>query len=125
MKKILRIKKLNELLKYHQGHTLLELMATLDVEERTIRKDLKQIQEPPYNAVLCNEYRGKERVYRYKDITFNLSLFEENNEIKQKLDAAIEAVNQYEGTPQFDWLKICLMAIENGSVAGVGNISSC
>lgn len=124
MKKILRIKKLNELLKYHQGHTLLELMATLDVEERTIRKDLKQIQEPPYNAIFCNEYRGKERLYRYKDITFNLPLFEENNEIKQKLDAAIEAVSQYEGTPQFDWLKICLMAIENGSVEGVGNIMS-
>lgn len=122
MKRIYRIKRLNELLKHHEGYTLLDLMAILDVGERTIRKDIEQIQQPPYNAVLCNEYRGRERLYRYKDITFNLPLFSDNSEIKQKLDAAIESIEIYNGIPQFDWLKICLMAIEKGSVTGVSSM---
>lgn len=42
MKKVIHIKILNGLLRQHNGHTLIELMSILDVEERTIRKDLKQ-----------------------------------------------------------------------------------
>lgn len=124
MKRIYRIQRLNELLKHHEGYTLLDLMAELDVGERTLRKDIEQIQQPPYNAVLCNEYRGRERLYRYKDIAFNLPLFNDNDEIKQKLDAAIEGIEMYKGIPQFDWLRICLVAIESGSVVGASSIMS-
>ena len=124
MKKILRIKKLNELLKHHSGHTLIDLMAILDVGERTIRQDLEQIQKPPYNAVFSNVYRGKERIYRYKDVSFNLPMFEDVDKVKEQLDAAISAIDKFNGIPQFDWLKLCLMSIENGGVAGVSSIMS-
>lgn len=124
MKKIHRIQKLNELLKHHSGHTLIELMAKLDVGERTIRQDLEQLQKPPYNAVFSNEYRGKERVYRYKDVSFNLPLFEDINEVKEHLDSAISAIENFQGIPQFDWLKLCLTSIENGGITGVSSIMS-
>ena len=124
MKRIHRIKQLNDLLRSHQGYTILDLMARLDVGERTIRKDLEQIQQPPYNAVFCNEYRGKERLYRYKDIDFSLPMFDESDEIKTKVNETIEALKRYEGTPQFDWLRLCLIAIENGSVLGLDSVMS-
>lgn len=124
MKRINRIKQLNDLLRSHQGYTILDLMAKLDVGERTIRKDLEQIQQPPYNAVFSNVYRGKERLYRYKDIDFSLPMFNESDEIKTKVNETIEALKRYEGTPQFDWLRLCLIAIENGSVLGLGSVMS-
>lgn len=124
MKRINRIKQLNDLLRSHQGYTILDLMVKLDVGERTIRKDLEQIQQPPYNAVFSNVYRGKERLYRYKDIDFSLPMFNESDEIKTKVNETIEALKRYEGTPQFDWLRLCLIAIENGSVLGLGSVMS-
>ena len=124
MKKILRIKKLNELLKHHNGYTLIEIMAILNAGERTIRQDLEQIQKPPYNAVLGNDYRGKERIYRYRDLSFNLPLFEDIDMVKEKLDAAIYAIDKFKGIPQFEWLKLCLKSIENDRVVGVSNIMS-
>lgn len=124
MKRIHRIKQLNDLLRSHQGYTILDLMAKLDVGERTIRKDLEQIQHPPYNAVFSNEYRGKERLYRYKDINFSLPIFNESDEIKTKVNETIEALKRYEGSPQFDWLRLCLIAIENGSISGFDSVMS-
>lgn len=124
MKRIHRIKQLNNLLRSHQGYTILDLMAKLDVGERTIRKDLEQIQQPPYNAIFSNEYRGKERLYRYKDIDFSLPMFDESDEIKAKVNETIEAIKRFEGTPQFDWLKLCLITIEKGCVLVLDDIMS-
>lgn len=124
MKKIQRIKDLNELMRHPEGYTIMDLMYKLGVSERTIRKDLEQIQRPPYNVVFWNEYRGKERLYRYKDIHFSITLFDDTNEIKNKLVDAIEAVSQYSNTPQFEWLKICLLAIESEGIDGIGNVMS-
>lgn len=124
MKKILRIQKLNELLKHHNGYTLYDLMAELNVSERTIRQDLEQIQKPPYNAILGNDYRGKERIYRYKNLSFNLPLFNDVNDIKDKLDSAINAIDKLNGIPQFDWLNLCLKAIENDKISEVSGIMS-
>ncbi|MCQ2200671.1 MAG: WYL domain-containing protein [Bacteroidales bacterium] len=124
MKKFERIRKLNDLLRSPQGYTIIDLEAILEVGERTIRKDLEQIQRPPYNAVFANIYRGKERLYRYQEINFSLRLFEDNNDIREKLNEAINAIKQYDWTPQYQWLKICLFAIENGNIGDMGNVMS-
>lgn len=124
MKRVQRLKELNDLLRCHQGFTIYDLMAKLDAGLSTIRKDLLEIQQPPYNAVLWNEYRGKERLYRYKNLEFTLPLFEDTDEIKDKLNSAINAIEKYKGTPQYEWLKICLMSIENGSVLGASSVMS-
>lgn len=124
MKKNQRLKELNNLLRCHQGYTILDLMAKLDAGERTIRKDLEEIQRPPYNAVFSYEFRGKERLYRYKDITYSLPLFDDTDEVKEKLNSAIKAIERYKGTPQYEWLKLCLISIENGSVLGINGVMS-
>ena len=124
MKRIKRISELDNLLKYPKGYTILDLMSKLDVAERTLRKDLEQIQKPPYNAIFWNEYRGKERLYRYADVNYSLPLFEDKNEVKKKLNEAINVIEHYKVTPQFQWLKICLLALENDSVDGISNVMS-
>lgn len=124
MKKFDRIKRLNDLLKHHQGYTLLDLMALLDAGERTVRKDLCQIQQAPYHAELWNEYRGKERLYRYKDVSYSLPLFDDNDHVRDKLQEAMKAIAPYKNTPQYEWLRMCLAAVENGSLMGVSSIMS-
>lgn len=124
MNKTQRIRLLDGLLKHHQGYTILDLMALLDVGERTIRNYLEQIQQPPYNAKFWNKYRGKERVYRYLDINYSLPLFQNHDEVKKKLDTAIRETESLKGTPQYEWLRLCLMAIEGDNVFGVSNVMS-
>ena len=124
MKRIERIKRLNDLLKHHQGYTLLDLMALLDVGERTVRKDLCQIQQAPYYAKLWNEYRGKERLYRYKDVNYSLPLFNDQDEARKKMSEAMEAISAYKGNPHYEWLNMCLMAIEHNGLAGMENVMS-
>lgn len=124
MKKFDRIRRLNDLLKHHQGYTMLDLMALLDAGERTVRKDLCQIQQAPYHAELWNEYRGKERLYRYKDVSYSLPLFDDNDHVRDKLQEAMKAIAPYKNTPQYEWLRMCLAAVENGSLMGVSSIMS-
>ncbi len=124
MRRIDRIKRLNDLLRHHQGYTLLDLMALLDAGERTVRKDLYQIQQAPYNAKFWNEYRGKERLYRYKDVNYSLPLFDDSDDARKKMSEAMDAIASYKGNPQFEWLNICLMAIEHNGVSGIENVMS-
>lgn len=71
--KTLRLQKLNELLKHNDGYTIIDLQVLLDVEERTVRKDLTLIQSEPYNAKLVTDlYRGRMRVYKYQDTNYDL-----------------------------------------------------
>lgn len=124
MKKLNCISELDNLLKYPKGYTILELLSKINVRERTLRKYLEQIQKPPYNAIFWNEYRGRERLYRYADVNFSLPLFKDKNNVKKKLNDAINVIDQYKDTPQFQWLKICLLALENDSVDGMANVMS-
>lgn len=124
MKKLNCISELDNLLKYPKGYTILELLSKINVGERTLRKYLEQIQKPPYNAIFWNEYRGRERLYRYADVNFSLPLFKDKNNVKKKLNDAINVIDQYKDTPQFQWLKICLLALENDSVDGMANVMS-
>lgn len=124
MKRIERIRRLNDLLKHHQGYTLLDLMALLDAGERTVRKDLCQIQQAPYKAKLWNEYRGKERLYRYKDVNYSLPLFDDQDEARKKMSEAMEAIASYKGNPHYEWLNMCLMAIEHNGLSGIESVMS-
>ena len=122
MNKTQRIRLLDGLLKHHQGYTILDLMSLLDVGERTIRNYLDQIQRPPYNAIFWNKYRGKERVYRYQDINYSLPLFDNHDDVKKKLNAAITETESLKGLPQYEWLRFCPMAIERDNIFDVSNI---
>ena len=123
--RILRLQKLNDLLKCHNGYTIVELMSLLDVEERTIRKDLATIQLPPYNASFAsNLYRGRSRLYRYSDINYNLPLFNGRDEAKLRFNEAISLLSSLNTSPQNEWLKSCLLAIEDGGIDKITGIVS-
>ena len=127
MNRFQRLLKLNNLLKYPEGYSVIDLADMLDIGIRALRKDLHDIQQPPYNAVYWNEYRGKERLYRYKDINYSLPLFEEDDEIKAFLDNAInsiDSIREEDRTPQEEWLKMYLLAVKNGNTEGISDIMS-
>lgn len=119
-----RLKRLDDMLRCHSGFTIMELMARLDVGERTIRKDLEFIQGPPYNAVLWNEYRGKERLYRYKDIDYSIPLFEKSEGFREKISEIINVIDPLSDIPQYSWLKSCLMSIEQNGTTSIANTMS-
>ena len=89
--KTLRLQKLNELLKHNDGYTIIDLQVLLDVEERTVRKDLTLIQSEPYNAKLVTDlYRGRMRVYKYQDTNYDLPLFKKHDGLKEKMNEVLQ-----------------------------------
>lgn len=127
MNKFQRLVKLNSLLRYSEGFTVEELADRLEIGVRAVRKYLHALQEPPYNAVFGNEYRGKQHLYRYKNLGFSISFLDDDNELKDKIDSAIKIIDSkedFDRTPQDDWLKLCLLALENGRIDGAGDIMS-
>lgn len=123
--KTLRLQKLNELLKHNDGYTIIDLQVLLDVEERTVRKDLTLIQSEPYNAKLVTDlYRGRMRVYKYQDTNYDLPLFKKHDGLKEKMNEVVSFLSEYGGLPQYEWLKACLMAIESDTLADIKGIMS-
>lgn len=89
-----------------------------DVSKRTIQNDIN-ILEADYGIMLQeNLKQGKKRLYRYTDTDFSLSLFRMNDEERNKIDAAIDVLKQFEGEPLYDWVRTILMQIEGGLFDG-------
>ena len=123
--KTLRLQKLNELLKHNDGYTIMDLQILLDVEERTVRKDLTLIQSKPYLAKLVPDlYRGRMRVYKYADTSYDLPLFKKHDGLKEKMDEVVSSLSEFRGLPQYEWLKACLLAIESDSLGDVKGVMS-
>ena len=85
-----------------------------DVSKRTVQNDIN-ILEADYGIVLNEKLkRGRQRLYRYADTDYNLPLFRMNDEERNKIEDAIYVLKQFEGEPQYDWVRTFLMQIEGG-----------
>ena len=87
-----------------------------EVSKRTIQNDIVQLEttDPYYIRLNENLKRGRQRLYRYVDTDYNLSLFRMNDEERNKIEDAIYVLKQFEGEPQYDWVRTFLMQIEGG-----------
>jgi len=96
----------------------LRKMDKPDVSKRTIQNDIAMM-EADYHIVLNENLRqGRKRLYRYADTDFSLSLFRMNDEERNKIDSAIDVLEQFDGEPLYDWVRTILMQIEGGLFDG-------
>ena len=85
-----------------------------DVSKRTIQNDINTL-EADYHIVLNEGLRqGRKRLYRYADTNYTMPLFRMNDEERNKIEDAIYVLKQFEGEPQYDWVRTFLMQIEGG-----------
>lgn len=87
-----------------------------EVSKRTIQNDIAQLEttDPYYIRLNENLKRGRQRIYRYVDTNYDLPLFRMNDEERNKIEDAIYVLKQFEGEPQYDWVRTFLMQIEGG-----------
>lgn len=85
-----------------------------DVSKRTIQNDIN-ILEADYGIRLDEKLkRGRQRLYRYVDTNYTLSLFRMNDRDRNKIQDAIYVLKDFEGEPMYDWARALLMQIEGG-----------
>jgi len=115
VKKNNRYQQLDALFKYKDGYTLIEILARLDqdISKRTFHDDIKTLQGEPYNVKFANNlYRGKERLYRYEDISFSLFPHpEEEEQLSRRFLACLEALPD---NPQHEWMKFFFVEMSHG-----------
>lgn len=123
--KILRFKILNDCFRNrHRKYSMDDLvrvcsevmMKTYDdpkgVSKRTIQNDIAELQMPPYSICLDESLReGHKRIYRYKDVNYSIPLYDISDEERDKLQGAINVLERFEGTPQYDWVRLCLKQV--------------
>lgn len=110
-----RLKRLNQLLRYPQGHTLKELLMDEqmdDISERNLRSNLREFEEKFGAEFTENLYRGRERLWRYKDTNF--SIFDEISKDVETIRKSIERLDLFKGDPQYEMLRFYLLGLENG-----------
>ena len=90
-----------------------EYDSTACVSKRTIQNDIANLQLSPYNIELRDDLRkGRQKLYRYKDTSYTLPLYRMNDSERNKIEEAIYVLKQFEGEPQYDWVRTFLMQIE-------------
>ena len=61
-----------------------------------------------------NLKNGRKRIYRYCDTNFTLPQFRMNDSDRNKIQAAVNVLENYAGKPLLDWARTLLMQIESG-----------
>lgn len=98
-----------------------ERATDIYVSERTIRDDLRDIQER-YGAVLDSRHRdGHKKLYRYEDTSFSImpQIIPAASNEQKMLQQVLDALSEYEDVPQYQWLRTFIEQRLNGiDVAG-------
>lgn len=113
--KIKRYIRLDQLLRDADGFTLNEILADSQMDnigKRSLHDNLKEF-EDVFGAEfdLC-AYRGRERLWKYKDNTF--TIFKQVNLDVEMIREAIEKLKSFQGDPRYDWLRFYLSSLEGG-----------
>lgn len=115
--KFKRYIRLDQLFRDPEGHTLEEILTDINMDcisKRTLQENLKEFEEE-YGAkfdVSPNAYRGRERLWRYKDSNF--SIFNQINKDVEIIRKAIENLKGFAGNPHYDYIRFFLLELEAG-----------
>lgn len=113
--KIARLKRLDQLLRSPEGHTLNEILEDeqMDViSKRLLQDNLKELREK-YGAEFAeNLSRGREKLWRYKDTNF--SIMHQASTDMEVIRKSIESLGLFKGDPRYDMLRFYLIELENG-----------
>lgn len=113
--KFARLMRLDQLLRMPDGRTLKEILTDPQVDiisERLLRDNLKELEEK-YGAVFetCM-YRGRERLWRYKDTGF--SIMQQASKDMETIRHSLENLNLFKGDPRYDMIRFYLMGLQKG-----------
>lgn len=113
--KFARLMRLDQLLRMPDGRTLKEILTDPQIDiisERLLRENLKEFEEK-YGAVFeTNIYRGRERLWRYKDTNF--SIMQQTTKDMEIIRHSLENLNLFKGDPRYDMLRFYLMGLQKG-----------
>lgn len=113
--KFARLMRLDQLLRTPEGRTLNEILTDPQIDEiseRLLRENLKELEEK-YGAVYENAmYRGRERLWRYKDTNF--SIIQQTSKDMEIIHHSLEKLSMFRGDPRYDMLRFYLMGLEKG-----------
>lgn len=83
------------------------------VSSRTINNDLKELQRKPYDVDFDEALlQRRPPLYRYSDTTYTISTASLNEEDLSTIGNAIDVLRQFEGIPQYDYIRVCLEQIK-------------
>ena len=85
-----------------------------EVSKRTIQNDITTLETDYGIRLQENLKRGRQRLYRYYDLDYSLPLIRINDEERNKIQAAIDVLEDFEGEPLYDWTRSFLMQVESG-----------
>lgn len=113
--KFARLMRLDQLLRMPDGHTLNEILTDPQIDiisERLLRDNLKELEEK-YGAVfVTNMYRGRKRLWRYKDTGF--SIMQQASKDMETIRHSLENLNLFKGDPRYDMIRFYLMGLQKG-----------
>lgn len=113
--KFARLMRLDQLLRIPGGRTLNEILTDPqidDISERQLRDNLKELEEK-YGAVFeTGMYRGRERLWRYRDTSF--SIMQQTSKDMEIIRKSLENLNLFKGDPRYDMLRFYLMGLQKG-----------
>ena len=112
--KIKRFIKLDQLFRDDVGHTVNEILTDPDMDdiaERSLRENLKEFEDSFGAQFDLNAYRGRERLWKYKDPNF--SIFQQINQDIEIIQKSIQQLKLFQGDPQYDALRFSLMDLKS------------
>lgn len=113
--KFARLMRLDQLLRMPDGRTLNEILTDPQIDiisERMLRENLKELEEK-YGAVFeTSMYRGRKRLWRYKDTGF--SIMQQTSKDMEIIRHSLENLNLFKGDPRYDMLRFYLMGLQKG-----------
>ena len=113
--KIARLKRMDQLLRSPEGHTLNEILEDEqmdNISKRQLRVNLNELREKHGAEFAENLYRGREKLWRYKDTTF--SIMQQASLDMEIIRKSIENLELLKGDPRYDLLRFYLIELENG-----------
>lgn len=123
--KFARLMRLDQLLRTPEGRTLKEILTDSQIDDicaRSLRDNLKELEEK-YGVVYENDlHRGRERLWRYKDTNF--SIMQQTSKDIEVIHKTLENLSLFRGDPRYDMLRFYLMGLEKGvSESGISYMS--
>lgn len=113
--KFTRLMRLDQMLRMPEGCTLSEILTDTQIDnisERLLRDNLKEL-EDKYGAVFeTGMYRGRERLWKYKDTNF--SIMQHTSKDMEIICHSLENLNLFKGDPRYDMLRFYLMGLQKG-----------
>jgi predicted DNA-binding transcriptional regulator YafY len=85
-----------------------------EVSKRTIQSDINNMEAEYGLRFEENLYQGKKRIYSYYDTSYTLPEFQLDDADRNKIQAAVNVLENFAGEPVLDWARTLLKQIESG-----------